>query len=212
MGEKSNPGTTPPTLSRRSRNANRKSYIRSGRTIGEKREKLETASERAAAHKKIKRRQFFRSATMVVGFLIAIGLIAFIAVVFSESHLSDEEGNTATSTTVTVPYAPTIQVIDEDTGTGTDHLTDRMKEYIGQAEADFRELGYTPSKAVIPAGSIREVDFYLDGYSGFIKLLIDRGTGVSVEDADRMIRYLKGQGTTDYQYIDVRLDGKAYWK
>ena len=87
-----------------------------------------------------------------------------------------------------------------------------MKEYIGQAEVDFRELGYQPIKAVIPVGSIREVDFYLDGYTGFIKMIIDRGTGVSVEDADRMIKYLADIDVSDFSYIDVRIEGKAYWK
>ena len=64
----------------------------------------------------------------------------------------------------------------------------------------------------MPAGAIREIDFYLDGYNGFIKFTLDRATGVSVEDTDRMIRYLAGKGISDFQYIDVRLDGKAYWR
>ena len=48
--------TTPaqPQIARRS--MNRKSTIKSGRTIGEKREHLETANERAAARKKDKRK------------------------------------------------------------------------------------------------------------------------------------------------------------
>ena len=87
-----------------------------------------------------------------------------------------------------------------------------MSEYIGQAEVDFRALGYTPVRAVLPAGAIREVDFYLEGYPGYIKLITDRGSAVSVEDADRMLRYLASIEATDFQYIDVRLDGKAYWK
>ena len=38
---------------------------------------------------------------------------------------------------------------------------------------------------------------------------IDRGAGVSVEDADRMIKYLNGGG---FEYIDVRVEGKGYYK
>ena len=41
---------------------------------------------------------------------------------------------------------------------------------------------------------------------------MDRDTAVSAEDAFRMVRYLENQGITEYQYIDVRLPGKAYWK
>ena len=44
-------------------------------------------------------------------------------------------------------------------------------------------------------------------------MTIDRGTAVSVEDADRMLRYLKTIGQIEnYTYIDVRIEGKAYWK
>ena len=43
-------------------------------------------------------------------------------------------------------------------------------------------------------------------------MIIDRGTAVSVEDADRLLRYLAGQGITNFEYIDVRLPHKAFWK
>ena len=189
------------------RNANRRSSLYSGRTIGEKREKLETASERAAVHKKIKKKQNFRIfITFLSLILIALGLFYFGSLFFG-----DKEEAAQVSTTIVVPYAPTIEVVDEDSS-NKDALTARMKEYIGQAEADLRELGYTPIKAVIPTGAIREVDFYLDGYNGFVKFTIDRGSGVSAEDTDRVLRYLAAQGITGFQYIDVRLDGKAYWK
>ena len=185
----------------------KKTSIKSGRTIGERREHLETASERMAAHKKIKFWQKFRLIFTILIFSILIALVVHIGALIFHYDGATPQG----SNTVIIPYSPTIEVIDEDTTAGG-HITSRMKEYIGQAEADFRELGYQPTKAVIPVGSIREVDFYLDGYTGFIKMIIDRGTGVSVEDADRMIRYLASIDVGDFSYIDVRIDGKAYWK
>ena len=113
---------------------------------------------------------------------------------------------------IEMPYQPTIEVIDEAMGGDASKITSKMREYIGQAESDFRDLGYQPVKAVIPVGAIREVDFYLEGWTGKIKLVVDRETGVSVEDADRMIRYLTGIGVYDFEYIDVRVEGKGYWK
>ena len=184
-----------------------KTSLKSGRTIGERREHLETASERVAFHKKIKFWQRTRLIFTSLAFLVVIALAIYICVLIF--HHDDVILQPTSS--VVIPYSPTIEVIDEDTTAGG-RITSRMKEYIGQAEADFRDLGYTPTKAVIPVGSIREVDFYLDGYTGFIKMIIDRGTGVSVEDADRMIRYLSSQGISDFQYIDVRIDRQAYWK
>ena len=87
-----------------------------------------------------------------------------------------------------------------------------MNTYIGQAEADFRSLGYNPTKVIIPNGYIRMIYFYLEGYTGYIKMTIDRDSAVSVEDTDRLIRYLETQEIKDYEYLDVRTPGKAYWK
>lgn len=193
-----------PKLARRK--ANKHSVWRSGRTIGERREKMETASERAAAHKKNEKRRKTRLVFTIIGFSLA-----FLAVIWAFFYFITNQEPEDYSPVIEVPIAPTIEVVDEG-ATAASSITSRMKEYIGQAEADFRELGYKPVKAVIPKGAVREVDFYLDEHPGFIKLIIDRASGISVEDADRMIRYLSEKGINDYQYIDVRIDGKAYWK
>ncbi len=209
--KKSDPAATPapaesapPTLARRS--AHKHSTIKSGRTIGEQRERLETANERLAARQKDKRRQRWRVAIVSAGFILlalAGGIVYF--------EFFYEDGEPQPTTVEEITYTPTVEVIDED-ATATSGITSRMSEYIGQAEVDYRSLGYTPVKAVIPSGAIREVDFYLDGHPGYIKMHIDRPTAVSVEDADRMLRYLADQGTTEFQYIDVRIPYKAYWK
>ena len=175
-------GRTHPELALR--HANRKSTIRSGRTIGEAREHLETKSERAAARKKDKLKNTFRIIFTTLGFALLAGILIALYFVFFSGGSNDD----------------------------AEFYQSRMSEYIGQVEVDFRALGYTPVRAVLPAGAIREVDFYLEGYPGYIKLITDRGSAVSVEDADRMLRYLASIEATDFQYIDVRLDGKAYWK
>ena len=196
-----------PELARRK--MNHQSTFRMGRTIGEKREKLETRNERNAARKKDKKRQTRRVVFTIIGFLALIAALIFLCFFFVGSG---EPGPIASpEEEITTSYEPTIEIIDEDASSGS-HITRRMRSYIGQAEQDFRDLNYQPVKAVIPTGAIREVDFYLEGYTGFIKLHIDRGTAVSVEDTDRMLRYLTGQGITDFQYIDVRIPNKAYWK
>lgn len=197
-----------PKLARR--RANRKSVIMSGRTIGEKRERLETKNERAAARKKDKKKAARRVIFTIMGFLILIGILVFLAVYFLKGN--DPAPAVGPTTEPTPEYRPTIEVVDEDASASDGKITSRMETFIGQVERDFKDLGYNLTKAVIPTGSIREVDFYLQDHPGFIKMTIDRGSAVSVEDADRMMRYLASQGTTDYQYIDVRLPGRAYWK
>lgn len=192
------------------RRSNKKSTIVSGRTIGEKRERLETRNERAAARKKDKKRATRRVIFTILGFLGLIGILVFLAAYFLKDN-----GPAPIADLVTEPipeYHPTIEIVDEDSSAAEGKITSRMEAFIGQAERDFKDLHYTPIKAVIPTGSIREVDFYLENHPGFIKMTIDRGSAVSVEDADRLIRYLAGQGIADYQYLDVRLPGKAFWK
>ena len=195
-----------PKLTRR--HANKHSKLKSGRTIGERREHLETASERLAARKKVKKRQNLRVIITVVVFLMAATAIIFFVVSFLKQRAANEVDTAPT--VVVKTYSPTIGITDENGSGGK--IPAKMTEYIGQLETDLRDLGLTPLKAVIPAGSIREVDIYLVGYNGFIKTTTDRGTGVTAEDTERMLRYLKEQGIGDFQYIDVRIDGKAYWK
>ncbi|MBR3386060.1 hypothetical protein IKG68_00590 [Candidatus Saccharibacteria bacterium] len=179
--------------------------MRSGRTIGATREKLETASDRIAAHKKIKRRTISRVVLTVIGFVLVGATLFALGTFFFGAGRESSVGSTATF----IPYSPTIPVED---AAASGHISARTKEYIGQLEADLRAYGLVPVRAVLPAGTVREVDIYLDGHPGFIKTTIDRGTGVTAEDTDRMLRYLAGQGITTYEYIDVRIDGKAYWK
>ena len=188
------------------RRANRHSAIKAGRTIGERREKLETSNERMAARKKDKRKKSFRVFFVSVIFL----LVAAILITLYFAFFSTKNNQAIDITAYT--YEPTIEIIDEDQNAAREGIPTRMRSYIGQAESDFRARGLTPVKAVIPASAIREIDFYLEGHSGFVKMTIDRDTAVSVEDADRMFRYLSDSGITDFQYIDVRLPGKAYWK
>ncbi len=210
----------PPELVRK--RANRKSTMRMGRTIGAERERMETANERKAAHEKARRRGRARLVTVSLVFIAMAASLVILYLLFFER----EEGPLLTPIAKTTVYEPTIEIIDEDRGAvtepsgsdgdagtaGSGQITRRMWEYIGQAEADLKDLGYKPVKAVLPTGSIREVDIYLDGVPGFVKFWIDRDTAPSVEDADRMVKYLKEQGVGEWQYIDVRVAGKGFWK
>lgn len=191
------------------RRLNKHSRLKSGRTIGERRERLETKSERLEAKKKVKKRQTFRVGFTVVLFMVVAAAAITLVVVFLKNR-AENEAETSSSAPIVRTYKPTIEVVDQSASSGG--ITSRMSEYIGQVESDLKDLSITPVKAVVPAGSIREVDFYLDGYTGFIKTTTDRGAGVTAEDTERMLRYLREQGINDFQYIDVRIDGKAYWK
>jgi len=119
-----------------------------------------------------------------------------------------EEGNSD----LTEEKQSKIEIYDEDGGITGGVISSRMEEWIYEVDSDLRELGYKPVKAVLPTGTIREVDFYLDEIKGYIKTTIDRGSGVTAEDVGRMLKYLEGIGATEFSYIDVRVEGKGFWK
>ena len=190
------------------RRENRKSTMRSGRTIGEARERLETKSERAAARKKDKRKNAARIIVVSLSFVALVIILIILAVnLLGQSREAEQPAEITEQT-----YTPSIEIIDEEASATSGKITSRMRTYIGTTEADLRALGLTPVKAVLPTGTIREVDFYLDGYSGFIKTTVDRDPATTAEDVERLLRYLASQGITTFEYIDVRLPGKAYWK
>ena len=208
MGDKKDSPESPQLVNRR---AHRESTFVMGRTIGEKREKLETKSERAAARKKDKKRQIRRILLTVIALATLAAILAAITTLF----LKDNKPLPPEQPTASIyePRDPTIEIIDEaSVAGGESKITSRMRLFIGQLEQDLIELGYQPAKAIIPQSAIREVDLYLDGQPGYFKTHIDRTSAVTAEDIDRMIRYMSGQGITEYEYVDVRISGKAYWK
>ena len=200
-------GKEAPKLVKRS--MNRKSTIMSGRTIGEKREKLETKNERAAARKKDKQKYWLRVTMVSLGFVVLIAILIILAIVFFRQ---DSDQPVVTPEPVITEAEPTIEIIDGSTSAATNQITSRMKSFIGLIEIDLKSYGYQPIKAVLPADSIREVDIYLDGYDGYFKTTTDRDAAVTAEDIDRMLRYLAEQGITSFEYVDVRIDGRAFWK
>lgn len=105
-------------------------------------------------------------------------------------------------------YTPTVEIIDEDT---SNMITERIKQYVALMEKDVKDVGMRVTKAIIPVGRAREVDIYLEGRDEYYKCNLDRGTAETVEDIVRMIGYLKKQGVMA-GYVDVRLEGRAYYK
>lgn len=194
-----------PKLSRRS------SQVVVGLTIGAKREKPETQNERAAARKKDKQKYITRIILVSGVFIVLIAILVTLAIIFIK-QVPESEPTIATTPEPIVTAEPTIEIVDASASDASDKITSRMRNYIGLIETDLRSYNYRPIKAIIPNNSIREVDIYLEGYSGFFKTTIDRDAGASAEDIDRMLRYLAGQGITAFEYVDVRIDGRAFWK
>ncbi len=178
--------------------------IRSGKIIAGERERFESDSERERVRKRAKTRKKWSVVCIlaIIGvfcWLIWLGGCQVVRIINEEQEKIANNDN---------KYAPTVEIIDED---GRKNISNRVKEYVGQIEVDFRDLGYKVSQVVLPVGAAREIDVYLDSFDFYIKVNIDRGTAVSAEDADRMIKYLS-EKSIEASYIDVRVEGKGYYK
>lgn len=158
----------------------------------------ELGEERAELHRQTKRRHF--TSVLVAMLMVAImGLIAYTSArgAVEEARRVPEQK---------AEYHLQAELVDE---TGHEQISGRMREFIGQVEQDFKEAGYTVSRVTLPAQTSREILVDLEGRKGYIKMTMDRGAGVGVEDAVRVINYL---GEREVEYMDVRLEGKAYFK
>lgn len=113
---------------------------------------------------------------------------------------------------VVIEVQPSVEIIDDITGKRTEKVSSRVKELVYNLEEEFvlKELKIT--RVHIPADKLREIDLEVEGFNGVLKVSTERNAAVTAEDAKRMIDYLKGQGIEGCEYVDIRLERKAYWK
>jgi hypothetical protein len=109
--------------------------------------------------------------------------------------------------------SPTVQITD-DSGisleSGTTVTSSRFLSFVGKIVSQAQGRGYTVTDAILPTGTTRQIDIKLQGVSSVIRLSIDRGAGEQIEDMDRSLNFLKSKGQIP-SYIDLRVDGKAYY-
>ena len=172
-----------------------------GKTIGAKREEVQSESERMLHREKVKRRKFISVATY-----IAILLLIGITVVSVLKGVGKKE--TGSLEPFFSNSEPTVEIIDE----ASVGVPKKVREFVGNLEQDLKEYNIRLLKAVLPRNKTREVDVYIADFEGYFKLSLDRGAGVSAEDLERMVRYLKGLGFSGVEYVDLRVEGKGYYK
>lgn len=177
-------------------------YLKSGRTIAAEREQPLAESERLLEHKKTHKRHVF---SVIIVAVLMLGVAGGLYLTVSHLYLDNKE---TTKEAEIIKYSPTVPIIDEDSRA---QISARMREYVGKLERDFADLGYKVAKVTLPTGTTRELYVDLVGYDLFIKVNLDRGSAVSAEDAMRMLKYLESKDLHP-QYIDVRVEGKGYYK
>lgn len=174
-----------------------------GKTIGGEREKAISESERMLSRKKEEKRKKFS----VIIFFVILLFIAVLAtgIIITALH---ERKKAETAPASNKKYVPTVEIVDES---GTGYVTDKIKDFVGMLESDFKDLGYSVSRAIVPVGKTREIDVYLEGRNEYYKCQIDRNTAETAEDAIRMAKYLDSNNKTA-SYVDIRISGRAYYK
>ncbi|MDR3298215.1 MAG: hypothetical protein LBT19_02530 [Candidatus Nomurabacteria bacterium] len=172
-----------------------------GRTIaGDSRKNRELELARLAARKRRKiRKAITTSIITVVGIALALWIIISIVSLIQ----NNEEADLANETLV-----PTVDIIDENSG---NNISIRVKEFVAKIERDFSDLDLSVDKVILPLQKAREVDVYLIDRNEYFKMSLDRGSATQAEDADRMMRYLD-ENSVKASYVDLRIEGKAYYK
>ena len=110
--------------------------------------------------------------------------------------------------------SPAVQVVDKSgiqVEAGQAIASNRFLGFVGRAVDLAKKQRFTVKQVIIPAGTTRQVELQLGGVGYPVKLSIDRGVGVQIEDMARAIRWLKAHGQSP-KYLDVRVSGEAFYR
>lgn len=119
-----------------------------------------------------------------------------------------------------IPFAknyyesPLVAVVDQSgvqQAAGTAVASSRFLAFVGKVVAEAQKHGLVVQQAIIPAGTTRQLEVKIEGRAYPIKLSLDRGAAVQIEDTKRAVDYFEKRGSVP-QYIDVRVSGRAYYK
>lgn len=69
----------------------------------------------------------------------------------------------------------------------------------------------TVTKVILPTGASRALYVDIEGQEAYYKVDIDRDAATTAEDIERMSRYL-AEKDLHPEYVDVRVEGRAYYK
>ena len=175
---------------------------RIGRTIAgdaffdERKAKLERLKQR----KKTKR----KNVGVVAGILLLVILVGLVIGHYITELIAENE----TKNVVIQEPEPTVAIADENSGTD---ISARVKEFVSRLEKDAKIEGYEVDRVVLPLNKVREIHVYIKKRNEYYKMTIDRGSAVQAEDMGRMIRYLDKK-KIKAEYVDLRVEGKAYYK
>ena len=178
--------------------------FRVGQTMaGDARKTLEAKRKRARDQKK----RTFRYASVISAFcLIGIVVVVF-AINFTLKQKAEREARELEMAQMSTPE-PTVPIIDENTG---DNISARVKSFVVNLEEDLAATNIAIDRVVLPAQKAREIRVFITERGEYYKMSLDRGSAVQAEDLARMRHYLEEKGISP-SYVDLRVEGRAYYK
>ena len=150
-----------------------------------------------------KRRQRKNIAT-VIGAVVLLGVVLIVAINFITSVIAEREAALAPAPV----REPTVAIVDENVG---ENVSDRVKQFVVRLEDDIKLEGLEIDRVVLPYQKVRQIDVYIKDRKEYYKLSVDRSSAVQAEDLGRMLRYLDDKKIS-CSYVDLRVEGKAYYK
>lgn len=109
---------------------------------------------------------------------------------------------------------PTVRIIDNsgvEYTPGTAIASERFLSFVGRVVALSLDKSFKVTEVIIPAGTTRQVQLKIQGYSYPVIMSIERGPTQQVEDMVRALGYLNSQGRSA-TYVDIRVKGKAFYR
>ncbi len=131
-------------------------------------------------------------------------------VVDSNGHVLSQDNAEQTATQLSLPH------VTDQSGlrpiVGQQVMTATTVSFINTVNTEFIAKRFQPSVMVLPSAS-SELDVHLVGQPYFIKFNLE--TGDARQQSGTFLAtqaHLSSQGVTPAQYIDVRVEGRAYYK
>lgn len=130
-------------------------------------------------------------------------------VVNGRSQFVDEEGIVFTHNAY---KNPGVVIEDKNAVKNVETVAShRFLGFVGQVVGALKREGYKVTKISIPLLTTRQLEVKVKKVPYEIKMTIDRTAGEQAEDAARVIQYLEKKSTRP-GYVDVRVEGKAFYK
>jgi hypothetical protein len=110
--------------------------------------------------------------------------------------------------------APTVAVRDESglpTRGGQEVINRQFLSFLGQAVSEFSQHKMNVSEVILPANTVRQVWFKVEGRETQIRMTVDRSAQAQVKQVIATLNYLDNNGAKP-GYIDVRVDQRSFYK